>query len=774
MKPKFLRENFWIVTILSLSLILAFYDIVFFGKTFKIGTTIAQALPLGPYNQKNNKPRFIPVNGQDSAVMEEPVYEFIKRSLQKGILPLWNPHQACGYPLIGMIEVGIFFPLNIILYLLPQLYAWDILIFGRFFFAGLFTYWFMRTLRFKKIPSLGSAVIFMLSGPMVMQQNWTANVEIVAPLLFMCLEFLVQKINIRNTCYVAGCVFLTFLGGHPEHIFFVNGFGFFYFCFRMVTRKTTVNRIKALRYLFLSYILGIGLSAMVLFPFLYNFIFEFWHAHPAGVGLSTGEIKNRIITLILPYFFQKESLTYDFTFAGWWGGYIGVLPFALALLSLFGRQKGGLNYFLAILAFLMIGKCYSLPIINWIGYLPVFSAFRFYPHLTHLFAFSIAVLAGMGIRTVILGKNLFKKGMVFGLGVFALAGSYLFYFRNAPHFSVSLEAVLLALGIAALFQLILLAKDKNWLKVKLLSGLLVIFIGLELFLYIPRERARRFDSYPTVPYIEFLKSQPARARSYGLVGALYPSTASAYQIDDLGIFISLVPKRFVYFINHFIARNRFKQNLSVPALRSSPTNILSGENPFVDLLNVKYVITSVSRAAMTPARPLYSEEVNIYKKDTSFPRSFIVHRVLFLPPESKELVFGALETIQNRLKETVVVEHAPVETIDRQLQDVPAFDNSQSQIIKYTPHEVILQATLEHPGFLVLSDAFHPEWKGFIDGRETEIFPADYLLRSVFVPAGAHEVRFVFRPVSFYGGVLVSLLSLIAVIVLFLKTRFSK
>lgn len=775
MKSKFLRENLLVGGILTLVLVIAFYDIIFLGKTFKVSTTVAQALSYGPYQQLGNKPRYIPVNGQDSAIMEEPIYEFIKQNLRRGILPLWNPHQACGYPLIAMMEVGIFFPLSILMYLLPQMVAWDILIFSRFFLAGIFTFWFMRTLGFKKIPALGSAVVFMLSGPMVLLQYWTANVEIVTPLLLLCLERLIRWPKIQNACLAAGAVALTFLGGHPEHIFFVNVFAFLYFCFRVFTYKPAVNCKKAWGCLGLSYIFGLGLSAIVLFPFIYNFVFEFWHAHPQGVGLSTGEIKERVLSIILPYFFQKESLTYDFTFAGWWGGYLGLLPAALGFLSLFRRQKNGLNYFFGISAFLIIAKCYSVPLINLIGYLPLFSSCRYYIHTPHLAAFAVAILAGMGIRAVMSDKAMFKKGLWFSALVLVIVGGYLFYFRNASHFSISLHSSLLALGILVVLLGVLFIRDKKWLGTRLTAVVLVALLVTELFLYIPRERARRYNSFTKVPYIELIKASPERIRCYGLVGTLYPNTATAYEIDDLGIFMGLLPKRFVYFVNHFIAQNRFKQNLAVPALRSSPTNMLSVENPFTDLLNVQVIAVSYLPYFESPvSKPFYSGEVNLYKKNGAFPRSFIVHRAIFLSGNDSSMLFQTLETIQDKLREIVVIEHAPAADIEKALIPTPAMDHSQSRIIKYTANEIILEANLENPGFLVLSDAFHPEWKAFIDGNQTEIFATDYLLRSVFVGSGKHRVRFVFRPMSFYWGILVSLLSLMVLIVLWMRARIKK
>jgi len=790
-KPAFFQENLIVTSVFLFFLIIFFYDVVFLGKTFKATTANAQAMSYGVYGQKDNRPAYIPVNGTDASVLEEPIYEFIKQNLRRGVLPLWNPHQGCGYPLIGMIQVGMFFPLNIILYTLPQPWAWDIFILTRLLLGGILMYWLMRALRFKRIPALGSAIVFMLTGPMVLLQYWIVNVEIIAPLLLLCLERLIRQPRIHNICFVGISVALTFFGGHPEHIFFVNVLGFLFFCFRLFSLRKHAKVRQTMVGLAGGYLLGLGLSAMVLFPFLRNLVSEFWHNHLAGVGLTTGEVVNRIITLAVPHFFQRESLTYDFTFSGWWGGYLGTIPLALAFLSLFNRQRQGLNYFFAGVIFILVGKSYGFPVINWIGYLPLFDAARFYIHTPHLVALSVAILAGMGIRAVAAGTRVFNTGMIFSVLLTAAMGLCLMLFWQENHRQQSIRASLFTLGVLVLFQLILLMKDKKWLSVNNISILLTAVMSLELFLYIHRERPRRFDSYPKIPYVDFLTSLPERERAYGLFWNFYPNTATGYGVDDFGIFQDFLPRRYVQFINQLLLRNYIKSDLKPPAIRAVP---LPDANPFLDLLNVGYIIgpanprKSLDEADISPeiyirrsgglkdvhmnvalsetTKLISTGEVGIYRRGSVFPRAFVVHRARFEP--EKGIPVNALKAIHKNLSEIIVVEHEPVAEINELLAGTPVKDNSKTQILRYNPNEVVVDAYLEHPGFLVLSDAYHPDWQAFVDGEPTTVYPTDYLIRSVFLNAGQHQVRFVFRPASFYWGLWVSGLSLMVVVMLLL------
>ncbi len=82
------------------------------------------------------------------------------------------------------------------------------------------------------------------------------------------------------------------------------------------------------------------------------------------------------------------------------------------------------------------------------------------------------------------------------------------------------------------------------------------------------------------------------------------------------------------------------------------------------------------------------------------------------------------------------------------------------EIVERNPAEVVLNASLARPGYVVLLDQFDPNWHATVDGRETPVLRANHLFRAVCVEAGRHVVRFYYRQKGLASGIIVSLVAL--------------
>jgi len=92
---------------------------------------------------------------------------------------------------------------------------------------------------------------------------------------------------------------------------------------------------------------------------------------------------------------------------------------------------------------------------------------------------------------------------------------------------------------------------------------------------------------------------------------------------------------------------------------------------------------------------------------------------------------------------------------------------------KYGLDDISFKSSNSKDGLAVFSDIYYDKgWKAYIDGKETPIMKADYVLRAIKIPAGSHEIEFHFRPASFYNGQKVALASSILVLLLCLGALY--
>ncbi|WP_143961760.1 YfhO family protein [Litoribacter populi] len=73
------------------------------------------------------------------------------------------------------------------------------------------------------------------------------------------------------------------------------------------------------------------------------------------------------------------------------------------------------------------------------------------------------------------------------------------------------------------------------------------------------------------------------------------------------------------------------------------------------------------------------------------------------------------------------------------------------ELLDYSPNELVYNVDADQPGVAIFSEIYYPEgWKAFVNGQETEILRANYVLRAINLPEGNSEVRFKFEPSSYY------------------------
>jgi hypothetical protein len=73
-------------------------------------------------------------------------------------------------------------------------------------------------------------------------------------------------------------------------------------------------------------------------------------------------------------------------------------------------------------------------------------------------------------------------------------------------------------------------------------------------------------------------------------------------------------------------------------------------------------------------------------------------------------------------------------------------DPGTVNIASYQPNDIKLQADVKTGAVLLYNDRISDGWSAWVDGKPSELLRCNYIMRGVYLPAGAHTVEFRFRP----------------------------
>lgn len=82
------------------------------------------------------------------------------------------------------------------------------------------------------------------------------------------------------------------------------------------------------------------------------------------------------------------------------------------------------------------------------------------------------------------------------------------------------------------------------------------------------------------------------------------------------------------------------------------------------------------------------------------------------------------------------------------------------KLTQYGLDDLSFASSNNKDGLAVFSDVYYAHgWKAYVDGKETPIVKANYVLRAIKIPAGQHKIEFHFRPESFAKGGTIAMIS---------------
>lgn len=496
--------------------------------------------------------------------------------------------------------------------------------------------------------------------------------------------------------------------------------------------------------------------------------------------------------------------------------YVGILPLFLAALGVIGgwRKRKSLVGFFAGLSFFSLAFIFGTPLYAILYYgLPFVNQLHTPFRWVFPLSLAVAVLAGFGVdalenwrlekigtkaqrreglkekRSSFASSNALRslRQILFFLpsvaGIFLLVGLGLSWngygriqptierlflglagapsaFADATAFYSYLFWQLLTLGLVLLGVGIVLGLSRKGGKRPYWLIAAAVLIIVDLFV---ANRGFHASNDPALPefkpeMVQWLENQPGnwRITTFAPNGDK-PFNANAgwlFNLPDVRGYDSIIPKQYTEYMAAIEPQNELPFNRIQPIVNWESLN-----SPLLDVLGVKYVITSETIELPKYTQVWQGEGLRIYENTAVAPRAYT------LPMTATAVSDNALTamTTQYDPRQFVNVEDESLPT-----HYTPMSGNLQpAEITAYANREVVLQTAVSEPSWLILNDSYFPGWKAWIrpssdpgaEEAEVPIIRANGNFRSVGLQPGEWQVRFRYSPTSFQLGALGSFMA---------------
>jgi len=158
-------------------------------------------------------------------------------------------------------------------------------------------------------------------------------------------------------------------------------------------------------------------------------------------------------------------------------------------------------------------------------------------------------------------------------------------------------------------------------------------------------------------------------------------------------------------------------------------------------------------------RKIYDrDDVAIYHNGRALPRAWLVAQAEAVTGEE------ALRRIRGEGGEFDPSETALLEATPAALRGLPGGRlgaDSWARVARHRHNRLVIETQADRPTVLVVSESHYPGWEATVDGRESSILTANYLLRGVLLPAGAHRVEMRYTAPAARAGAMISALTIL-------------
>jgi len=730
-----------------------------------------------------------------------PWQTYARQCLADGELPLWCPHNNCGYPFLASIEPAVLYPLNAPFHVARPGQALAFFALGHTWLAGVFMYALIRALGCSSLAGVVASMAYMFGGWFVTRLEFLPWFGCLTwqPLLVLAAYRTLEKQSVR-WALAWGCVLaLQVLAGYPECALLSGvfaglvGLGYVFshlstLGWRGLARSAGLAAVAAA--------VSLGVAAVQL---LSTIELVELADRPEWVTLSEATARSvyprHFLTWLVPRAFGGMG------FHRYWGGtlreygfscyYTGILPVLLAAFALWRLGGRGKRWLVCtVTAIGLAGACMAMgefaslyPVA--FRHLPVLGKVRWPVKFMALPVMSLCLLAAVGLDAVRNGRAASRRRPIavwvaINVAIAIFAGLLLTNglgtrqwaqrFLTTPTYRTQAEWRC----FERFHSLALYDGLKFWVLLDLSAVVLWAF------------RSSRLKTWGAAALVSILTADlfvACKALNCTTDSDLYeaPVPNAGELREAKPPFRVYVPSSTVYLNNHLYglrnpqafqwAKNTLLTNRNLPDridvlhsdisldlgrfrrimdLLDAPKTSGHARAQLLSMLNVSYGLHAAGVDLVTLVRMRDYRSYTALRWIASSPRAWVVPQVQTRPDD---LVLATLLEAQWRPHDLALVS-SPISTEAA----YPRWEGDL-RISRLRRHETTVDLD-GGEGFLVLSETHYPGWRLYDNGIRRQIRRTNYAFRGSPVMAGRRELRFVYAPRSFKLGALLTLVGL--------------
>ena len=672
----------------------------------------------------------------------------------QGEIPLWNPYNNGGLPFIADTQAAVFYPPRLATIAFASLsggwsyHALELEMTAHVLAYSLFMYAFIRRVTLKQKGSvLGAFVAALIAGYSGFTQGYAPlQLALLEAAIWLPLGLLGIHEATRERFRPAWLILtgvalgLSWLAGHPQSSFFITYALLAYLAYRLYVLRLSWTRFIIGAALF--GIIAFAVAAIQLIPGVEYLILT----TRAGFGFDSkanGFPFQDIVQFVFP---RVVSL--------WSPLFVGYLGLVLAGIALLRKRPASLFWGIIALTTLLWSFGGSTPIFAALyNTLPGLYFFRGQERAAYLVMNSLAILAGLGAASLLDWDSVRDYAAALKLRVWLnriftavlviSAFLIIMWIGNLSAYGGIIPPVtfsVITIGVVAFAVPALLLNPARPRLLWIIPALL----AFELFT-VSMNAPSNYDHIPA--------SQQTPITPPPLIQTVLQDTDQPFRVDgERGV---LANYGSLYGVQDI-------RGIS-PLFLSSAWNIIESDlrhQRAWELFAVRYVFIDWNEL-MIPSEVVAQGEdaygaINLHRLSDPRPFAAVLYRHIVVGSDADAL--NLLHDAGIDPRRLAILNRDPGVISN---EDAPLF--TPAQITLFEPEHIVINANAEADGVLSVALVNYPGWRASVDGVATNIIRAYGALSAVPLSAGDHTIEFVYDPISYKIGALISIVTWLSV-----------